>query len=165
MKKNIIFLGIILSGAFLMGLPYFLREGDKRLESLPSIIDPSVSIDQPIKEEGKLSESLPPLIINPSVKIEQPIRLKKELATPAPIFIGIKNFAFTQENLTIKKGTTVTWTNNDDLPHTVTTDVGGASSPTLSKGTLYSFTFDTIGNFGYHCAFHPSMKAMIKVIN
>ena len=78
--------------------------------------------------------------------------------------INIKDFAFDPPTLTVKSGTTVTWTNQDSTPHTVTSDSGGEiASETLSKGQTYSHTFNTAGAFTYHCGVHPSMKGTIIV--
>jgi len=77
--------------------------------------------------------------------------------------VSISNFAFSPTSLTVKKGTTVTWTNNDSVPHTVTGDNGGPSSGSISSGTSYSYTFTTTGTFAYHCTIHPSMHGTVVV--
>lgn len=78
--------------------------------------------------------------------------------------IEIKGFAFTPTNITIKVGTKVTWTNNDSVPHTVTSDNSNIlNSATLPAGGTYSFTFNDLGTFPYHCSIHPMMKAQIVV--
>lgn len=78
--------------------------------------------------------------------------------------VTIENFAFSPTTLTIQKGTTVTWTNQDSAPHTVTSDSGSElSSASLSKGQSYSHTFDQAGTFTYHCNFHSMMKAKVVV--
>lgn len=81
--------------------------------------------------------------------------------------ITIKGFAFSPTSLTVKKGTTVTWTNQDDAHHTVTSDTGsapgGPASQLLAKGQSYSLTFGTAGTFNYHCDPHPYMKGTVVV--
>ncbi|MFH1229654.1 MAG: cupredoxin family copper-binding protein [Candidatus Aenigmatarchaeota archaeon] len=78
--------------------------------------------------------------------------------------VSIKSFAFNPANLTVKVGTTVTWTNEDTASHTIVSDTGSEiSSNSLSNGQNYSHTFNTVGNFDYHCSIHPSMKAKIIV--
>ncbi len=78
--------------------------------------------------------------------------------------VSIKGFAFNPSELTVKKGTTVTWTNMDSAPHTVTSDSGNElSSQVLNTGNSYSHTFDTVGTFEYHCSIHTSMKAKVIV--
>lgn len=82
---------------------------------------------------------------------------------PVTAAVTIQNFAFSPATLTIKSGTTVTWTNMDSAPHTVTSDSGAFSSPQLSNGGSFSFTFNTAGTYSYHCSNHPYMKGTITV--
>lgn len=77
--------------------------------------------------------------------------------------IEIKNFAFGPKTLTIKKGTTVTWTNQDSVAHTATSDDGGFDTGLLAKGESGSVTFDEAGTYSYHCTPHPNMKATVVV--
>ncbi len=74
--------------------------------------------------------------------------------TLTPKSVSIKNMAYNPSSLTVKKGTKVTWTNDDVIPHTVTGSTGGPSNSDLEPGKSYSFTFDTVGTFNYHCVFH-----------
>ena len=87
-------------------------------------------------------------------------------ATSAPSAVeakvSISNFAFDPAALTIKVGTTVTWTNNDVVAHTVTfTDV--ANSPVLNRGDQFSRTFTKPGTYSYICSIHPFMHGMVVV--
>lgn len=75
--------------------------------------------------------------------------------------VSIVDFSYDPATLTVEKGTTVTWTNKDTVPHTVTSDT--FTSASLNPGQTYSFTFDTEGTFDYHCAFHPNMKGKVVV--
>ncbi len=75
--------------------------------------------------------------------------------------ISIQNFAFSPETLTVKKGTTITWTNNDATSHTIKSAT--FNSGDLAKGATFKFTFDTPGTFDYSCGIHPSMKGKIIV--
>jgi plastocyanin len=79
--------------------------------------------------------------------------------------VSIENFAFMPPDITVKKGATVTWTNNDSTTHTVTASSGekGPASSNLSPGDKYSFTFDTAGTFHYHCSIHPYMLGTVTV--
>jgi plastocyanin len=83
--------------------------------------------------------------------------------SPASNAVTISNFAFSPENLTVKTGTTVTWTNKDSAPHTVTSDNGVFNSPDMLTNATFSFTFSSAGIFSYHCAIHKSMKGTITV--
>lgn len=72
--------------------------------------------------------------------------------------------AFAESNLTVSVGTKVKWTNNDSVPHTVTSDSGAFASDNLAKGQSFEFTFDKEGTYSYHCSIHPSMKGTITVV-
>ncbi len=78
--------------------------------------------------------------------------------------VTIQNFAFQPANLQVKVGTTVTWTNQDTAPHTVTfRDSSLTSSKLLQKGDSYSYTFTKTGAFAYYCQVHPNMTAQVIV--
>ena len=94
--------------------------------------------------------------------------MASQSGSQAPIVqISIENYQFTLKNITVKKGTMVTWTNRDAVAHTATIDdnsKAGPKSPLLEQGESYMYTFDTIGSFAYHCAPHPYMKGTVTVI-
>lgn len=80
--------------------------------------------------------------------------------------IDIKDFAFTPAAIQVKKGTTVTWTNQDSTRHNIAPDSETAdfkASELLDKGKSYSVTFNTVGTYTYHCTPHPYMKASVIV--
>jgi amicyanin len=77
--------------------------------------------------------------------------------------VGIDNFTFTPAALTVKKGTTVTWTNHDDIPHTVYGVGTTLRSKNLDTDQSYAFTFDKAGTFNYICGLHPHMKGKVIV--
>ncbi|WP_370937580.1 cupredoxin domain-containing protein [Amycolatopsis sp. cg13] len=79
--------------------------------------------------------------------------------------VAIKDFAFAPAATTVKKGTTVTWTNQDQDAHTVTSQGSGGPlrSPTLQTGQSYQYTFSTAGTFEYLCTIHPFMTATVTV--
>ena len=76
--------------------------------------------------------------------------------------IGIDNFKFAPTPLTVQKGTEVTWTNHDDIPHTVVS-AGKFRSKTMDTDDKYSFTFTSAGDYKYFCSLHPHMTGRIKV--
>jgi len=84
-------------------------------------------------------------------------------ATPAAAAISIENFTFKNPTVTVKPGTTVTWTNSDDIPHTVVSKDGVFKSKVLDTGDRFSFTFAKPGQFGYFCSLHPHMTGTIVV--
>jgi plastocyanin len=73
----------------------------------------------------------------------------------------IKDFMFAP--LTVKAGTTVTWVNADDEPHTVVSDTGLFRSSGLDTNEKFSFTFDKPGTYHIHCSIHPRMIAIVVV--
>ncbi len=83
--------------------------------------------------------------------------------------VFIENMAFSQATLTVGVGSTVTWTNNDPVAHTVTSNDGLFDSGAIGSGDAYngggswSFTFTTVGTFNYHCTFHAEMTGKIIV--
>jgi plastocyanin len=76
--------------------------------------------------------------------------------------VMIDNFTFEPAQLTVKVGTTVTWTNRDDIPHTVVS-AGKFRSKTMDTDGTFSFTFTTAGDYKYFCSLHPHMTGAIKV--
>jgi plastocyanin len=85
-------------------------------------------------------------------------------AAPAAVSqIVIQNLKFAPATVTVPVGTTVTWSNQDDQIHTVTTDDGRLRSAALSHEQQFSYTFAAPGTYAYHCALHPHMTARIIV--
>jgi plastocyanin len=80
-----------------------------------------------------------------------------------PLAITISNFAFDPARATIPVGTTVTWTNHDQIAHTATSTTGVFSSGNLNQGQSYSYTFTKAGTYPYICIYHPYMKGTIVV--
>jgi len=79
--------------------------------------------------------------------------------------VKIDNFTFEPRELVIPVGTTVTWQNADDVPHTAT---GNGENPAFDSGPLdtddkFSFTFSKPGTFAYYCKVHPHMTGVITV--
>jgi len=79
--------------------------------------------------------------------------------------VRIDNFSFGPPTLTVSVGTTVTWTNRDDIPHTVTSsdDPKVFKSKVLDTDEKFSFTFTTAGTYPYFCSIHPKMTAKVIV--
>jgi plastocyanin len=82
---------------------------------------------------------------------------------PASAQIKIDNFTFGPTNLTVASGTTVTWINNDDVPHTVVSDDKVFRSKALDTDDKFSYTFTKPGTYNYFCSVHPKMTAKIVV--
>jgi len=84
-------------------------------------------------------------------------------ARAADVVVKIDNFTFNPQRLTVKVGTTVIWTNEDDIPHTVAASNKSFKSKVLDTDQKFSFTFTTAGDFEYFCSLHPHMTGMIVV--
>ena len=92
-----------------------------------------------------------------------PISAMAESAAPAVTEVKIDNFTFAPQRMVIKAGTTVTWINEDDIPHTVAATDKSFRSKVLDTDDKYSFTFTTAGVFEYFCSLHPHMTGTIVV--
>ena len=87
-------------------------------------------------------------------------------ASPAPTSspeVKIDNFSFGPAALTVAAGTTVTWTNRDDIPHTVVSDDKVFKSKVLDTDEKFSFTFTKPGTYSYFCSVHPKMTGKVVV--
>jgi len=84
---------------------------------------------------------------------------------PATTEVKIDNFSFTPVTLTVTAGTTVTWTNRDDIPHTVvsTDDPKTFKSKVMDTDENFSFTFTKPGTYAYFCSVHPKMTGTVVV--
>ena len=83
---------------------------------------------------------------------------------PDGIEVKIDNFSFGPMTMTVAAGTTVTWTNNDDVPHTVVSDDKTTfKSKALDTGEHFSYTFTKPGKYPYFCSVHPKMVAEVVV--
>jgi plastocyanin len=91
-----------------------------------------------------------------------PLLLGSTRARAEDTNVTIDNFTFQPAELTVKAGTTVTWKNRDDIPHTVVS-AGKFRSKTLDTDDSFSFTFTAAGDYKYFCSLHPHMTGMIKV--
>jgi plastocyanin len=85
------------------------------------------------------------------------------IADDAAIKISAKDFMFSPVTVTVKAGSTVTWTNLDDEPHTVFSDAGLFRSSALDTKDSFSYKFDKAGTYHYLCTIHPRMVGTIVV--
>lgn len=86
-----------------------------------------------------------------------------EQAQASSVEVKIDNFSFGPATLTVAAGTTVTWTNRDDIPHTVVSDDKIFKSKVLDTDEKFSFTFTKPGTYGYFCSIHPKMTGKVVV--
>ena len=84
-------------------------------------------------------------------------------AADAQSTVHIDNFTFNPPELTVSVGTTVTWQNADDIPHTVVATGKLFRSKPLDTEDHFSFTFTTVGSYDYFCSLHPHMTGKIVV--
>jgi plastocyanin len=87
-------------------------------------------------------------------------------ATPAvagKAEVNIDNFNFSPATLTVKAGTQITWTNGDDIPHTVVGDGRTFKSKVLGTGEKFTFTASKPGTYSYSCSIHPNMTGKVVV--
>ncbi len=84
-------------------------------------------------------------------------------AEPASAEVKVDNFSFGPATLTVAVGTTVTWTNRDDIPHTIVSTEKVFKSKVLDTDEKFSFTFSKAGTYPYFCSIHPKMTGSVVV--
>ena len=84
-------------------------------------------------------------------------------AAPRVHTVLIEGMRFQPEGLTVATGDTVVWINRDLVPHTATSASGRFDSNEIAPGETWTYTFRATGEFGYICAYHPLMKAVLRV--
>ena len=142
---------------------------------------PETSHDESSRHDTKTSQSMSDHSESDGHANHEPAKEVTDLTNQTEVQVDIKDFAYTKSNIRIKKGTTVTWTNRDDIQHNVMLEHEGSDQahdpPTkdkvdpnelagqlLSKGESYSFTFKQASENAYHCSPHPFMKGRIEVV-
>ncbi len=89
--------------------------------------------------------------------------LRAQQAPAASPEVKIDNFSFGPAAITVAAGTTVTWTNRDDIPHTVVSDDKIFKSKVLDTDEKFSYTFSKPGTYPYFCSVHPKMTGKVIV--
>ncbi|HLZ93293.1 MAG TPA: cupredoxin family copper-binding protein [Candidatus Acidoferrum sp.] len=84
-------------------------------------------------------------------------------AQSSSVEVKIDNFSFGPTSITVAVGTTVTWTNRDDIPHTVVSDEKVFKSKVLDTDEKFSYTFTKPGTYAYFCSIHPKMTGKVVV--
>ena len=92
-----------------------------------------------------------------------PTLQKKVAAGPPTAEVRIDNFSYQPATLTVKAGTQVTWTNHDDMPHTVTSEDQSFKSKALDTDEKFTFTPSKAGTYTYFCSIHPKMTGKLVV--
>jgi plastocyanin len=96
----------------------------------------------------------------PAIRVGSAAPQDKSAATAE---VKIDNFSFGPTALTVPVGTTVTWTNRDDIPHTVVSTDGVFKSKALDTDDKFSFVFTKPGTYPYFCSIHPKMTGTVVV--
>jgi plastocyanin len=125
----------------------------------PSATAPSVTFGGGTTAGMPGMSGMPPMSGPPSGSSASPTNS----APVAGDAVSIDNFAFVPATLSVKVGSTVTWTNHDEEPHTVAASDGSFKSPGMGAQATYSHTFPTAGKFDYVCSIHPYMHATVEV--
>lgn len=162
MKKTIIFSLLILSViSFVFLLKTMYPKPELNIQSNPEITPNDVA-EVVVKKEELVSDSV------------------MDLTNQQSVSVVMKDMKFVPEKIKVTKGTTVTWTNEDDMEHNamqahdeseephdviVTPDPEIFEGPLLKKGESYSFTFNELSTYLYHCAPHPWMEGVVEVVN
>jgi len=88
---------------------------------------------------------------------------KAVAAGPPTVEVKIDNFSFTPATITVNAGTQITWTNADDIPHTVVSNDLSFKSKVLDTDEKFSFTASKPGTYPYFCSIHPKMTGKLVV--
>jgi plastocyanin len=127
----------------------------------------SPQVNQPVVPPANQNVNQPADNSNPQVNQNANVN---EAVQPQTYRVSINNFQFTPQNLTVKKGDVVIWTNNDTVSHTVNSDPHPVHTdhPSLNLGLMQpgeskTFTADGVGTWGYHCHLHPNMTGSLTI--
>ena len=91
------------------------------------------------------------------------VKANPQQAPAKSVEIKIDNFSFAPGTITVAVGTTVTWINHDDIPHTAVSTDGVFKSKVMDTDEKFSYTFTKAGTFPYFCSIHPKMTGTIVV--
>lgn len=159
---------------------YFGRREKESSDTTTTAVQPppADTVAAPIAPPDTTSRIVPPAVIPAPVQppADTAQRAPARTTTPAPppatqpvarprrvVKNGMKNVTFLQPRMTITVGTTVEWTNNDPLQHTVTAVNRSFNSGLINPGKTYRHTFNRAGTYNYFCTPHPFMKGTIVV--
>ena len=106
--------------------------------------------------------AVPVLIAIMLFALSSRVTANAEPSAPAAA-VKIDNFVFGPQTVTVPVGTTVTWTNVDDIPHTAVSTDGVFKSKVMDTDEKFSFTFTKTGTYSYYCSVHPKMTGKVVV--
>lgn len=149
----------------------FYKADDLIVDDLESGADKSISTEE--KDAGLVNENKAP---TPKVTPSAPSTPAVQTSPPTQTillknnFISIKNNSFNPSVIVVKRGTEITWTNEDNTAHQIASDSRNVKNPlpelgskVMAKGDSYIFMFTKPGTFDYYCRLHPFMKGTIIV--
>lgn len=136
-------------------------EAQETATAEPAATDEATAEATPEPEEAPEAEETPEAGQAPAAEATE----EAEAAAPAgdEIAVDIQNFAFSPDPIAIAVGDTVTWTNQDGVPHTATGEGGAFQSGAIAPGDSFGHTFEEAGEFPYFCEFHPGMAGTVVV--
>jgi plastocyanin len=118
----------------------------------------------PAATTAPVATTAPAATTAPEEATAEPTAEEPAAPAAAEVPVDIRDFAFSPNPVEVPVGGTVTWTNQDAVPHTATSDQRGVlQSGAIAPGSSFSQVFDTAGEFAYHCEFHPNMTGTIIV--
>ena len=117
-----------------------------------------------IRKSQNISRTLRLILLFPALASTSCLAEDATNASAGPmVTVSMDHNTFIPGEITVVPGTTVTWVNNESMPHTVVDLNKSFRSKTLAKDASFSFTFTAAGDYSYLCSIHPNMKAKIIV--
>jgi plastocyanin len=104
-----------------------------------------------------------PAMIAVLLLVESPSVTANDQPSSTNVAVKIDNFVFGPQTLTVSVGTTVTWTNSDDIPHTAVSNDEVFKSKVMDTDEKFSYTFTKVGTYPYYCSIHPRMTGQVVV--
>ena len=120
--------------------------------------------DKLMKKNVRIASVVMPVMIAMVLLFAGSSRVRaSDQPSTANVAIKIDNFVFGPQAITVPVGTTVTWTNSDDIPHTAVSTDGVFKSKVMDTDEKFSYTFTKAGTYSYYCSVHPKMTGQVVV--
>ncbi|SRR5260370_22807650 len=115
------------------------------------------------KKHVRIAGVITPVMIAMLLLVAGSSRVTASNQPSANVAVKIDNFVFGPQAITVAVGTTVTWTNSDDIPHTAVSTDGVFKSKVIDTDEKFSYTFTKAGTYSYYCSVHPKMTGQVLV--
>ena len=116
------------------------------------------------KKDVRIASVVMPVIIAMLLLVAGSSRVAaSDQPSAANVAVKIDNFVFGPQAITVPVGTTVTWTNSDDIPHTAVSTDGVFKSKVMDTDEKFFYTFTKAGTYAYYCSVHPKMTGQVEV--